>query len=826
MNIKLFGLLALSCLHSVNGGKKFKPQSIITNEVYHQQKFKIANFSNDSTFKINNVIIKQNSSDKQNKVSQVFGAKTLPGIEQYDQTWTSQSQNSSESMPCGGGDIGLNVWVEKGELLFYIARSGTFDENNTMLKVGRVRVKLLPNLLNTTQFTQKLHLENGSIVIKGKNGAISANVKIWVDVFKPVIHVEINSNKAIKAEAAFESWRYKDRAVIGTERNEGSWKYGPQTHVTTLKDVIGFENNSILFYHHNLDSTIFDNTVKQQGMEAVKAEMFDPLKKLTFGGVMQGKGFVQAGTFAGDYFNIDFKGWKLKSASPLKKQEITICLNTLQAATISTWKTGLAKTVREAMIDSKKDWIKTAAWWKQYWQRSFIYIKPGHPDTSAEWQTGKNYQLFRYMLGCNAYGQYPTKFNGGLFTYDPLFISKDKNYTPDFRNWGGGLMTAQNQRLVYFPMLKSGDADMMKPQFDFYLRSLHNAELRSKVYWGHNGACFTEQLENFGLPNSAEYVWNRPPNFDKGVEYNPWLEYTWDTVFEFCLMMLETQRYEHQDIHQYVPLMISCLTFFDEHYQYLAKMRGTNALDGNGHLVLYPGSGGETYKMADNSNSTIAALQTITQRMLALPNNYLNKNERIQLTAFSKRIPPITSREMNGVKMLSPAKSWERINNEECTQFYSVFPWGIYGINKPDYDLALNTWKYDTLAIKFRSGIGWKQDNIFAARLGLTIEAAALTTFKLKDSERRFPAFWGPGFDWVPDHNWGGSGMIGLQEMLMQVDEKKIYLFPAWPKNWDVHFKLHAPFNTTIEAILKDGKVVSLKVLPVERMKDVNIMVK
>lgn len=33
--------------------------------------------------------------------------------------------------------------------------------------------------------------------------------------------------------------------------------------------------------------------------------------------------------------------------------------------------------------------------------------------------------------------------------------------------WGGGTMTAQNQRLVYWPMLKSGDFDMMPSQFDF-----------------------------------------------------------------------------------------------------------------------------------------------------------------------------------------------------------------------------------------------------------------------------------------------------------------------------------------------------------------------
>ena len=68
------------------------------------------------------------------------------------------------------------------------------------------------------------------------------------------------------------------------------------------------------------------------------------------------------------------------------------------------------------------------------------------------------------------------------------------------------LRTAQNQRLVYWPMLKSGDADMMPSQFNFYLRMLGNAELRSKVYWNHAGACFAEQIENFGLPNPAEFV--------------------------------------------------------------------------------------------------------------------------------------------------------------------------------------------------------------------------------------------------------------------------------------------------------------------------------
>ena len=66
------------------------------------------------------------------------------------------------------------------------------------------------------------------------------------------------------------------------------------------------------------------------------------------------------------------------------------------------------------------------------------------------------------MLGCNAYSQWPTKFNGGLFTFDPMYVYQIMEFTPDFRKWGGGTMTAQNQRLVYWPMLKSGDFDLMK----------------------------------------------------------------------------------------------------------------------------------------------------------------------------------------------------------------------------------------------------------------------------------------------------------------------------------------------------------------------------
>ena len=91
----------------------------------------------------------------------------FPTLKQYSLVWESQSLNSSESMPCGGGDIGLSDWVENGDILFYIARSGTFDENNSMPKLGRVRIMCSPNPFDGKVFRQELDLEAGSITISG-----------------------------------------------------------------------------------------------------------------------------------------------------------------------------------------------------------------------------------------------------------------------------------------------------------------------------------------------------------------------------------------------------------------------------------------------------------------------------------------------------------------------------------------------------------------------------------------------------------------------------------------------------------------------------------
>lgn len=729
--------------------------------------------------------------------------------------WNTPSHNSSESMPCGGGDIGMNIWVEEGDILFYVSRSGTFDENNCQLKQGRFRLRLSPNPFKETKdFRQELKLKDGYVEVE----AGGTQIQFWVDVFHPVIHVEIVNAQPLQTEVSYENWRYQERPIRKGEGQQCSYKWAPPKGTVTnadfvsLKDNESGKKNQLLFYHRNPEQTVFDVAVAQQGMDEVKSQMMNPLKNLTFGGTLFGENLEFINTTEDVYAGTDYRAWNFRSSKASKKEQFCIVLHTDQTETLSQWEQGLQIALQRIAPKGKyaiktiaQDKKQTRSWWNTFWQRSFI-----EAEGEAQ-EIARNYTLFRYMLGCNAYGSVPTKFNGGLFTFDPCHIDDKQSFTPDYRKWGGGTMTAQNQRLVYWPMLKSGDYDMMPAQFNFYNRMLKNAELRSRVYWQHDGACFSEQIENFGLPNPAEYGFKRPDWFDKGLEYNAWLEYEWDTILEFCQMILETKNYANADITPYLPLIESSLTFFDEHYRQLASRRGRKTLDGDGHLILFPGSACETYKMTNNASSTIAALRTVLE-------TYGKKEEML------KTIPPIPLRIIEGKQMISPAISWERINNIETPQLYPVFPWRIYGVGKENLEVARNTYFHDPDAIKFRSHTGWKQDNIWAACLGLTEEAKRLSLAKLSNGPHRFPAFWGPGYDWTPDHNWGGSGMIGLQEMLLQTNGEQILLFPAWPKEWNVHFKLHAPGETTVEATLKNGKVTDLKVLPKSREKDIVIM--
>ena len=200
-----------------------------------------------------------------------------------DLVWKTPSLNSAGSMPCGGGDIGLNVWVEQdGVLRFYLCRSGSFDENNTLLKAGKFVLQLSP-ALRMDQFRQTLHLNDGYVSVEDG----STCVDIWVDTDKPVVHVEVKGVKGLRANLHYENWRSHDRALDRTEGQQCSYKWTAKGKAFTSCDSVMQSDEMALFYHENGPRTIFDETVSQQGLDSVASSLYNPLRNLIFGGRMR-----------------------------------------------------------------------------------------------------------------------------------------------------------------------------------------------------------------------------------------------------------------------------------------------------------------------------------------------------------------------------------------------------------------------------------------------------------------------------------------------------------------------------------------------------------
>jgi hypothetical protein len=139
-------------------------------------------------------------------------AKLEEIFENYNLKWLTQSKNSSESMPLGGYNIGCNVWVENNDILMYFQQSGCFDENGSMLKAGRLRITLTPNPF-TESFVQELILTDGYIQIDGQAPEGHCALLIWVDAYRPIIHVKISGDYDTSVVVSYDTWRNENRHV-------------------------------------------------------------------------------------------------------------------------------------------------------------------------------------------------------------------------------------------------------------------------------------------------------------------------------------------------------------------------------------------------------------------------------------------------------------------------------------------------------------------------------------------------------------------------------------------------------------------------------------
>jgi len=728
-----------------------------------------------------------------------------------DVTWHSLGTNENDSLPVGNGDLALNVWTEQnGDIVLLIAKSDAWSENGQLLKLGQVRVKLSPNPFTAAPaFTQKLKLETGEIeMTDGKNAA-----RIWVDANHPVTHVEINSVLPVQMEVRSEVWRSRSYHLNQSAVAQGGffeWGNNPEG-LTFDPDVIFPAGPDRISWCHFNSRSIYPLVFAKEHLESLLPKYPDPLLHNCFGVTLTGPGLASTGDAT------------LQSTVPSRLQRLDLYALTKQSDSPEKWREDLKTTI--ASVNAIQ--INTARkaheeWWAKFWDRSWISVQ-GTP--TAE-KISQSYAIQRYMAACAGRGAQPIKFNGSLFTVGHMLAagasSTEKDHDPDYRAWGASFWN-QNTRLVYWPLIASGDYDLLLPWFNMYVQALPLAKDRTREYFHHDGGTFIETIYFWGLPNVNDFGWDNP-----GVELqSEWMRYHVQGGLEVLAQMLDC--YDHtQDAgfatNSLLPMADAIITYYDRHWK-----RGAD-----GKIRLEPAQAIETYqKTAVNPTPDIAGLMGTLPRLLELPAGLANESQRTLWkkvladlppiptgTTANGKLPPRGQGDANGTPILLPAQEYGDAKNDENPELYAVFPYHLYGVGQPGLKLARDT--YATRHYHYSKC--WGQDGVESAMLGLTDEAVKGVQQELTSyGDQRFPWFWSKNRDWIPDMDNGGAGMATLQLMLMQCPGKKIQLLPAWPDDWTADFKLHAPYQTIVEGHVEHGRLSNLKVTPAARAKDVVI---
>lgn len=741
----------------------------------------------------------------------LFGHATLAALSQEelrtavssnDVVWNEPGRSAADSMPLGNGDIGLNVWTEQnGDVVFYIGKTDAWSENprgtTGLAKVGKVRLSMEPALFTgTNHFEQALHLYDGQIVIKGGGGEF----RIWVDANAPVIHAEVKGSNPCVLTASLDPYRSAvSVAVTNNVTNNLSQfmqptleELKPDYHAEGLKDRLAWCH--------------FDGTTNGLGKPTTPEVV-----NWGFGALIQGRDMTASGT-------------NTLTSSSGTVHEIAITVASGKAESDKAWIESVLHATSAPFPDfDKKQWQAHADWWHGFWDRSYLFVS-GTPEAHKVTQ---GYILQRFVTACAGRGAWPVKFNGSLFVVDwpALSFGKDKAtgietikpVTADYRAWGGQYWF-QNTRAMYWPRLKAGDYDIMQPLFRMYLGEIRNNEATVKALYHHDGSYVAETSPHWGaLPNLV------------GKTKGSYTDYYFTPVLELSTMMLD--YYEHtQDLvflkETLLPFANLGLTFFSNHFP----------RDKEGKLLLSPDNSIEMYWMVANPLPDIAGLHYVLSRLKQLPSELTTPEMKKSWSDLEAILPTLPVADKNGKKVIYPydpalnqtydeaTKTGIKAHNFENPELYAVYPFRLYGLpelGKADLQVAR-----DTYEARVQKGLHcWGQDPIDCAYLGLTDEAKRLALHDLtnQDKRQKFPAFWDKGHDYAPDEDIGGNGEQTLQLMLMQTEGPKILLLPAWPKDWNCNFKLHAPLKTTVTGTVADGKVTSLTVDPPERRNDVII---
>lgn len=726
-----------------------------------------------------------------------------------DITYNVLGQSDRSAMPLGDGELAVSAWVtEDGVLHCYLSRSDALSELDRTIKLGEIQLRFSPVQFTKEAYMQKLRLTKGQIQISGRDGM----VKLWVARNTHCLCITGQFCKPVVVSAAYHTWRTAPYEPFG----EFQFQHGIQESADVVQQVDG----KTLFYHKN-SQTFIEEIAKLQNVSDAQALIPNLLQDRIFGGLLD--------------IEQSERTFSIRVLTHSAQQSVEAFCDVLHTRLVH----------MEPLEESERNTQKT---WEAYWDKSYIFVD-GDPAAENDYlpslepymqepieyscactsQITKAYTLTKYMTACCSGGAMPILYSGMLFnlcpgldehyttqTFGRVCTAQPavhmKNVNPDERSWCREHLW-QNVRHPYYSMLERGETEPLRTLFRYYSRFQEINRFRAMRYYHAEGQHNTEMTLSCGLQSPEIYGTNRV-NVPDGYAENRWGgAVDISPGLELSGLMLDYYFFTGDQAF----LTATLLPYYYDLLRYI-ETRFPNIESGK--MQIGPLNCIETYRDTINPIPIIAGLHSTIQRVLSI--RALPERQRLYYLQYQKKLPPIPCNE----DTLLPAEAFqEERYNVEVPELYAIYPFRNYTQNKPNLELAKRTYSLRTkeygidqpfqigLTPKAPSYSGWQSTGVVAALLGLEEDAAEILrrNCALQNPGTRFPGMWGPIYDAVPDTDHGANILNQLQKMVMQVEGRTIFICPAFPKKWNVAFKLFVDAETIMEVKCENGNFSDIR---------------
>lgn len=706
----------------------------------------------------------------ENENSIVLGAGKFKSTYRRDQgiLFTSRPQGPWEYMATGTGKTGIAVMAHD-DIEFQINHEAALDEHGWLRVLGRLRLRLEGDPITAAAKAGKfrmLHdLRKSVIRISADTEDGLLQIEIRANVPSDLIRVDIHDDRKTPGRA--------------TLLLESDWQ------ATSRDDA---RPGSIRLWHENGSKTDWHEANVAGGLKN-DSDFIDPLKNRCFGI------FIDADTS---------EKWSENKLELPGAAHIAFHIT----AAASMGREHLLEMFDERIAKSKdknKFVAEHEAWWREYWSRVWF------ESDASMCRHMTAYDMYRYFSavtsGCER--EFPVRFQISLISS-----------TLRQNDWTQMQINSVQSIEAYWPMLKNGDWDQLRPLLAFYKRARPLYLQWCRDLYGHPGLIIPYNHNLWGGPLYYKYKPetqkknNRPRFGDKEIcsfTMNKWARYSFEhgvALMQMVKQVADARGDKRLEQELVIPMMRGMCDFFLNHY----------SKDNEGKLVFDPATSGETWYGVRNPTSWILLFRSFLPDVIALANEYSDNHLATNASELLASLPDVPRGDWRSEQdVLLPAKVFDRGApiNVENPELYGIWPYGNYAIGQPDYELARRSYHHRTWK---NQGHGWDLDVIWAARLGLTDEVLRAYNESYFTATLRCPG----GFSYEGSPTWPeeptlplypsmqgmGASVCHLYEMVCQDRRDGILVLPAWPRDKPLRMAMYSAVAGRVEIDYVPGKPV------------------